>query len=953
MRRLKALFFISIIIFLFIIPESINAQTVQTNEIKVSSIVKSNYLGKITIGILASSDTHLNLRDDLQITTSDGKPIDYQIAGWTNSVYEINITNPKLGKMYTIHLPEEYNIPLDIRSNMFFSWNISKNSYVNQVVFPKRPMVDNQFAFSFAIDGIDEKGALLGISPNLISIKAYKHGINEEAVGELALIKIETALYPFNLYAKYDKAEIIDIGIIVDGVELAKRVPIGLSDLGDYEDNKYPQWWNQRYSHLISSDERSSATVMWGPASDLFGIKEYHVKVNDEIQMSVSADVYDAISTVTGDVYQYSAKLVGLNLGTEYRISIEAENILGFTSKKTENPNFEIITPGADGQIIGVSQIGNVLGEFILNVYGASDDDIYKGLKVFHENDGVKKYATYKIESSSLNSAFIMLDNAQVQKNYKLEIGEPLTYREGIKKDLLWNLSSEKSKVYGLTSSTTAKINDEFTFVVFLDDGGEGHSVINVKKDNFNLVPLLQGTNEKASGTLTLKKVSIGENLDNDGSVSTEELGTYYVTASYSKAETIDIQVAIDGVTLNEKLKTVKIESKVVSAPNFGGGGFVSPSNTEETKTGVLLKGTTISEQDLKTAFDILQKNNQQQILINATGSVSMPLLPLLNGKHLNEDIYIEFESQIGKVKLAIRDIDEKWLEDNLKSDAKNAVLYVELQNPIIPLNTNVLGASISTKLFVKVKDKSLSVEWPVTPQFVFDKDLSDVIVVTTAKNGEWKYVPASITHIEKKTVVESKFPINKPLYILENTISFADTTGHWAEAPIIWLSSRYIINGYNTKEFRPEQQITRAEFSSMLLRSLGLDEEEFVDVKGFNDVDSYSWYANAIFNLSKRGIVNGFEDGNFYPNNTITREEMAAMIERTLSFKGQNTQPSSVTQVEDSKDISSWATSAVQFLYNQNIVQGRENNEFAPRENATRGETAAILMRMIKMLEI
>lgn len=946
MGKVKSLgFFIIAIICLLAVPQVLKAQQYEKN---VLSLVKNSYLGEVLIGV--SNTNVIELEREL-IIISDDEPVEYEISFYTNSIFKINIINPKLGTAYSIRLPENYIVPVTLLDKMVFSWNASKNSYVEQVVFPRVPMVDTEFTFSVHVVDMDTNFSIIGINPDLISLKAYKHGTNEKATGNLSVTKIEVPLFPFIFFVQYDKAENIDIGIIIDGVELEKRLFVNISPLGDYEANKYPQWWNQRLSSNFTG-ERTSIEVMWGPAYDLSGIKEYHVKINGQTQISVSADVYDTISTVTGDVYEYSAKLIELNLGTEYHISIEAENNLGFVSQEAENPQFKFVTPGEEREITDIGQFGNVLGEFILRVYGTSDNDIYKGLKVFYEEDGMKKIATYKIKSSGVNGAFIMLDNAQVQKNYKIEISEPLTYREGIKTDLLWDLSSERSKVYDLSSSTTAKVDDDFTFVVFLDDGGEGHSVINVKQGNFNLIPLLHGTNEKASGTLTLKKVSVGENLDNDGSITPEELGTYYVTASYSKAETIDIQVAIDGVTLNEKLKNVRIESKAASVPSYGGGGFVNTSNAVETKTGVLIKGTTISEQDLKAAFEILLKNKQQQILINATGSVSIPLLPLLNGKHVSEDIYIEFESQIGTVKFALSDIDEKWLEDNLKADAKNAVLYVEFQNPILPLNSNVLGASISTKLFVKVEDKSLPVEWPVTPLIALDKDLLEVIVVTTTKGGEWKYVPSTINHIEKKTVVEPKYPTNKPIYILENTISFADAKDHWAEAPITWLSSRYIINGYNTQEFRPEQQITRAEFSSMLLRSLGLNEEQLDDVKGFNDVDSNSWYATAIFNLSQRGIVNGFEDGNFYPNKTITREEMAAMIERTLSFMGKNTQPSSTIQVEDIKDISSWATSAVQLLYNQNIIQGRENNEFAPKENATRGETAAILMRMIEKLE-
>ena len=102
------------------------------------------------------------------------------------------------------------------------------------------------------------------------------------------------------------------------------------------------------------------------------------------------------------------------------------------------------------------------------------------------------------------------------------------------------------------------------------------------------------------------------------------------------------------------------------------------------------------------------------------------------------------------------------------------------------------------------------------------------------------------------------------------------DIKGHWAESAITSWQDKGLIAGYEDRTFKPDKSVTRAEFASMVNKALGLTEKGTVP---FTDVQSGSWYYDAISIAVKAGYCSGYEDGTFKPNATITRAEAAVMI--------------------------------------------------------------------------
>ena len=174
----------------------------------------------------------------------------------------------------------------------------------------------------------------------------------------------------------------------------------------------------------------------------------------------------------------------------------------------------------------------------------------------------------------------------------------------------------------------------------------------------------------------------------------------------------------------------------------------------------------------------------------------------------------------------------------------------------------------------------------------------------------------------------------------LKTVVQFNDIKGHWAEKSIIELTSIGAINGLPNGTFKPNNNITRAEFASILVKTLNLDKQSgkiFVDSQGH-------WAQDAIDTAYSNGIVNGYNETTFGANDPITREQMSAMI--VNAFKLKNTKKN-ITFKDDS-NISKWAKEAIDTVIADGIIGGYEDGTIRPKGNATRAEAVTIIVRVL-----
>ena len=188
-------------------------------------------------------------------------------------------------------------------------------------------------------------------------------------------------------------------------------------------------------------------------------------------------------------------------------------------------------------------------------------------------------------------------------------------------------------------------------------------------------------------------------------------------------------------------------------------------------------------------------------------------------------------------------------------------------------------------------------------------------------------------------------------------SVDFTDVKGHWAKDYITYLAARDVISGMTQATFAPNANITRAQFVQILANLSGADLSSYDDNKAssFNDVSENAWYAKAAAWAADKGIATGIKnkDGsaNFSPDANISRQDMAVMILRyTEKIGGYSLAVSGSAAVfSDDNQIADYAKEAVTQLQQAGLLNGKTSSTFAPKNNATRAESAKMISILVE----
>ena len=165
-----------------------------------------------------------------------------------------------------------------------------------------------------------------------------------------------------------------------------------------------------------------------------------------------------------------------------------------------------------------------------------------------------------------------------------------------------------------------------------------------------------------------------------------------------------------------------------------------------------------------------------------------------------------------------------------------------------------------------------------------------------------------------------------------------------WYKDAVQYAYDNGLMTGVSATEFAPEATTTRAMIVSILARLEGVTSAE---AAGFTDV-SDEWYATAVNWAANVGVVNGYEDNTFRPNQPITREQLAAILMNYAAYKGEDV--SARADLSNYTDQpSAWATETMQWAVAEGLISGVTNTQLQPQGNATRAQVAAILQRFLE----
>lgn len=194
--------------------------------------------------------------------------------------------------------------------------------------------------------------------------------------------------------------------------------------------------------------------------------------------------------------------------------------------------------------------------------------------------------------------------------------------------------------------------------------------------------------------------------------------------------------------------------------------------------------------------------------------------------------------------------------------------------------------------------------------------------------------ITVQINHFTKFAVMLVKPVEVKPEVVL------SDIAGNWAETNIKQMVALGAISGYPDGSFKPTNNITRAEFTTVLVKAFKLEAQSS---KVYTDTASH-WAKNYIATATANNIVNGYTDTSFGPDEFITREQMAVMIVNAAKL----TKVTGGKVFTDNAQISTWAQDAIATASSNSLITGYPDNSFKPQNNATRAEAASVIAKAL-----
>lgn len=173
--------------------------------------------------------------------------------------------------------------------------------------------------------------------------------------------------------------------------------------------------------------------------------------------------------------------------------------------------------------------------------------------------------------------------------------------------------------------------------------------------------------------------------------------------------------------------------------------------------------------------------------------------------------------------------------------------------------------------------------------------------------------------------------------------LDFTDIEDHWAYEDIAALAELNIIQGYDDQTFRPDNMITRAEAVHMMMKSF--NENTSFQPPRFTDVNTEFWAYDSIARAAGYGLITGYPDGTFRPNQPITREEMIVLILRQLNVVAVGSKDMVFTDVE----IERWSAGYIHQAKSMGLITGYASGSYQPEHYATRAEFVTLVRRALK----
>ncbi|WP_230494895.1 S-layer homology domain-containing protein [Pseudoneobacillus rhizosphaerae] len=325
-----------------------------------------------------------------------------------------------------------------------------------------------------------------------------------------------------------------------------------------------------------------------------------------------------------------------------------------------------------------------------------------------------------------------------------------------------------------------------------------------------------------------------------------------------------------------------------------------------------------------------------------------------------NPNTIIEIKAEGASYKLPISQIKVEDLAAKLGVSATNLQITVSVntvERPEIQKGIKVLSKVVEFTVEAVSGNKKESIHTfteyvarTIVGERMFDSNKSTAVKINA--NGSVSSVP---TLFDNKTATLHSLT-NSTYTVVENNFTFPDVDNkkNWAEDYIETLANKLIINGKPNGSFAPSEEMTRAQFTVLLVKALALPGEKYE--QKFKDVKASDW-----FNLNgelaaaiKYGIIAGKPDGSFAPNEKVTRAQAAIMFNRAMKLgfiKYDMTKLDKTKRITDFLDVAKMnqeSKLAIEAIYQAGIINGKPDSTFDPGGKTRRDQMAKMLAEFL-----
>ena len=180
------------------------------------------------------------------------------------------------------------------------------------------------------------------------------------------------------------------------------------------------------------------------------------------------------------------------------------------------------------------------------------------------------------------------------------------------------------------------------------------------------------------------------------------------------------------------------------------------------------------------------------------------------------------------------------------------------------------------------------------------------------------------------------------------HALPFTDlAVGAWYEDAVAYVYRHDLMSGFSEDTFGPNAALSRAQLCQILYNMEG--RPAVTGSGSFSDLADGAWYTDAVTWAASQGIVDGYGGGLFGPDDNITREQLASILYRCAQARGDDVsvgEDTNILSYSDAADVAEYAVSAMQWACGAGVITGISESALAPRGEATRAQTAAMLMR-------